>query len=149
MNGFIVRKLGLGVVLASVAAGSGCMGGARYHEAVDPCYPQRYNAAARASVISYFAPQVQNGHVLDQTIWNHHFEAGKATLTPGGQERLAHLVRRRPQPDPRIFLQTAHDIAYDGDAPEEFVDKRQDLDQRRVYAVQHFLAAQMAARPME
>ncbi len=51
--------------------------------------------------------------MLDQTVWNYHFEPGTDKLTPGGLEHLAYLARRRPYPDPVVFLQTAQDVAYD------------------------------------
>ena len=44
------------------------------------------------------APQMINGHVLDQGVYDEHFEAGTDKLTPGGQEHLKYLARRRPQP---------------------------------------------------
>ncbi|HEY8505519.1 MAG TPA: hypothetical protein VIL46_13125 [Gemmataceae bacterium] len=148
MKGFIVRTLMLAGVGGALTAGTGCMGGNRYRDWVDPCWPQRYNATARAEVVSYFAPQVQNGHILDQTIWNYHFVPGTAELHPSGLEKLNYLVRRRPQPDPRLFLATARDIPYDPDAPQEFTEAQRDLDQRRVQAIQTYLAAQTASRPM-
>src|SRR5947209_5202561 len=59
-------------------SGSGCGSGLgncqAYRNLVDPCYPQRYEYMARKEVNEAFIPQVQNGHVLDQTIWNWMFE---------------------------------------------------------------------------
>src|SRR5262249_6068850 len=109
---------------------------------------ERYNAMAREEVVASFAPQVENGHVLDQTVWNYHFEAGKDVLTAGGRDHLVYLARRRPVPDPRIFLQTAYDVNYDPTAPEKYTNARNDLDTRRIQAVQKFLNAQVAGRPM-
>src|SRR5436309_14893308 len=43
-------------------------------ECYDRCWPQRYNNLAHRAVNRAFTPQVQNGHVLDQTMWNHMFE---------------------------------------------------------------------------
>src|SRR5262245_48731871 len=62
----------------------------------DRCYPERYNNLARREVNLAFTPQVQNGHVLDQTVWNHHFEPGTDKLTPGGLAQLQYIARRRP-----------------------------------------------------
>ena len=73
----------------------------------DRCYPQRYNNLATREVNAAFTPQVQNGHVLDQTVWNHYFEVGTDRLTPGGQDALATIARRRPCPDTTIYLATA------------------------------------------
>ena len=83
MKGFIPRTaLGLGLSLFTLA---GC---AAYRDIVDPCWPERYNYMARQEVKEGFAPQVQNGHVLDQTVWNYHFEA-KKTGEPGDQLNAA------------------------------------------------------------
>jgi hypothetical protein len=142
MNGFI-RKA---AALAGLIAGSaGCY---QYRDWVDPCYPMRYNAMARIEVNSGMAPQVQNGHVLDQTVWNYYFEPGTDRLTPLGLDRLAYLARRRPCPDPNVFLQTAQDLVYDPTAPERTAEARQALDDNRKAAVQRFLVQQTAGHPV-
>jgi hypothetical protein len=142
MKGFI-RKT---VVLASVAAGSaGCY---EYRDLVDPCYPLRYSAMARKEVDAAMAPQVQNGHVLDQTVWNFYFEPGTDRLTPLGLDRLAYIARRRPQPDCNLYLQTAQDLTYDPAAPEKTAEARQELDEKRKAAVQRFLVQQTAGHPV-
>src|SRR5262245_17599496 len=128
---------------ASAAGGLGCYA---YRDLVDPCYPQRYEYMARQEVNAAFAPQVLNGHVLDQTVWNAMFEAGTDRLTPGGLDHLAYLARRRPEPDPVIFLQTAQDVAYDPAAPDKMVEARNDLDAKRTQAIYKFLGAQTAGR---
>ena len=64
----------------------------------DRCYPQRYTNLAQREVNLAFTPQVQNGHVLDQTIWNHYFEPGTDHLTEGGLAALQYISRRRPCP---------------------------------------------------
>ena len=65
----------------------------------DRCWPERYSNLAQRGVNAAFAPQVLNGHVLDQTVWNHHFETGTDRLTPGGIAVLQYISRRRPEPD--------------------------------------------------
>jgi hypothetical protein len=144
MKGFITKAL------AGTALSGGLMSGGCYHydKCVDPCWPERYNAAARQEVISGFAPQVQNGHILDQTVFNYQFEPGTDKLTDGGKDQLDVLVRRRPAPDSRIFLATARDFSYDPANPEVFDRTRRDLDNKRAAAVQKYLAAQTAGRPM-
>jgi hypothetical protein len=144
MNGFIAKALGAASLIGGLAAG-GCV---PYRERVDPCYPQRYNMVARREVIDAFAPQVQNGHFLDQTIWNYHFEAGTDKLSAGGLAHLNYLTRRRPEPDTRLFLATAHDIKYDPNEADKFVEARRELDTRRVAAIQRYLAVQTAGRPV-
>jgi hypothetical protein len=143
MKGFVAKALA-GVVLSGGALSSGCY---TYQKIVDPCWPQRYNYAAEREVISAFAPQVQNGHVLDQTLYNYQFETGTDRLTEGGKDQLDTLVRRRPCPDPRIFLATARDVPYDPANPDAMVEARRDLDNRRAAAVQKYLSAQTAGRP--
>ncbi len=150
MKGFIVRSLAIAGLAGCMAGSIGCVSAVnRYREIVDPCWPERYNAVARDEVIAAFGPQVQNGHILDRTIWPYHFEAGTDILTRGGQEKLDELVRRRPQPDQRLFLATARDIYFDLSKADEYVKKRQELDAKRVAAIQKYLAVQTASRPME
>lgn len=150
MKGFIGKALAaLGFAGMLLSLNGCCI--PRYRDVVDTCYPERYWAASRNSVNAAFAPQVRNGHVLDQTVWNYHFETddeGKPTdrLTLAGQDKLAYLARRRPHPDPVIFVQTAQDIGYDPKKPEEFVQDRRNLNQLRKIAVQKYLAAQTAGR---
>jgi hypothetical protein len=144
MKGFIFKTMGVACAIGALAASGGCYG---YHDIVDPCYPQRYEFAARHEVVDAFAPAVLNGHVLEQTIWNYHFETGTAILTPGGMDRLAYLARRRPCPDPTIYLQVAEDILYDPANPVAFVEARNLLDSKRVQAIMDYLAAQTAGRP--
>jgi hypothetical protein len=145
MKGFLTKTLAALCVGGGLAAAGGCY---TYPDLVDPCYPDRYNFAARQEVAASFAPQMANGHVLDQTVWNYHFEEGTDRLTPGGLEHLAYLARRRPSPDPHLFLQTAQDLHYDPDAPDQFVKARVDLDQKRKIAVEKYLATQTAGRPV-
>jgi hypothetical protein len=150
MNGFIKKTLA-GLCLGSGAFSlSGC---AAYRDCVDPCYPQRYNYMAQQSVLQATNNQAANGHVLDQTVWNYFFETdpktGKATdeLNALGREHLAYIARRRPTPDPKLYLQTAQDVAYSpAQGPEKFAQARADLDNKRLQAVHKFLHAQTAGR---
>jgi hypothetical protein len=142
MKGLITKAL----LFGTAAAGSvGCYG---YRDLVDPCYPQRYEYAARNEVTGALAPQVENGHVLDQTVWNYHFDPGTATLNASGLDVLARLARTRPHPDPVIFLQTAQDLGYDPAAPDKMTTSRNKLDADRIDAIQKFLNAQTANRPV-
>ena len=83
---------------------TGCFG---YRDVVDPYYPKRYNVDARNSVRACLAPQVSNGNVLDQTVWDFHFETGKPELNAMGKDHLKRLARRRPAAQEVIFLQVA------------------------------------------
>ncbi len=119
-----------------------------YRNLVDPCYPQRYEFMARKEVNEAFIPQVQNGHVLDQTIWNWMFEAGSDRLNNGGLAHLAYLARRRPCPDTVVYLQTAQDVVYDPLNPDKMVTARQDLDVKRSQAIERYMVAQTAGHVM-
>jgi hypothetical protein len=143
-----------GALLTALLAG-GSQGCFLYQELVDPCYPERYEYASRKEVDAAFCPQVANGHVLDQTIWNYHWEVtkdglGTDRLRPAGLDRLAYIARRRPAPDGIVYLQTAHDAAfYDPAEPMKFAEARADLDARRRIAILNFLNAQTAGRPCD
>ncbi|MBI1913408.1 MAG: hypothetical protein HYS12_01415 [Planctomycetes bacterium] len=141
MKGFVGKAVAL---LGWAGALAGVVGCHTSRDLVDPCYPERYEYQARAEANGAFAPQVSNGHLLDQTIWNYHFEAGTDRLTPGGLEHLAYLARRRPAAAPVIYLQTAHDLTYNPDNPPDLVVKRDELDAKRAVAIKRYLAAQTA-----
>jgi hypothetical protein len=143
MNGFITKTVAALCLAGGLVCSPGCKS---LRDLYDPCWPERYSFAARREVCQSFAPQVRNGHILEQTIFNYHFEAGEDVLTPGGQDRLLYLIRRRPCPSPVVYLATAQDISYDPEAPEKFVETRYDLDARRIAAVQKYLTAQTAGR---
>jgi hypothetical protein len=144
MNGFINGRgllAGLcGLVLASL---SGCY---EYSDVVDPCYPARYYATSRNELIGAIAPQVNNGHVLDQTVWNYDFEPGTDHLTAAGLLKLSYLARRRPAPDCTIFVQTAEDLTYDPATPNKLVESRTELDNKRREAIYKYLNAETAGR---
>lgn len=149
MKGLKTRLL-TGAFLAGGVLGAGCH---TWHGADglsgygDPCWPDRYANEARALTVASFQPQVENGHVLDQTIWNMHFDYGTDKLNGAGMDKLDQLARRRPQPDTRLYLQTARDIAYDAEKPSEYAAKRNDLDTKRIAAIQKYLAATLTGRP--
>ena len=93
MKGFMTTCVAALCATSGLAVVAGCD---RYRNLVDPCYPERYEYAARNEVIAAFTPQVHNGHFLDQTVWNYQFEPGTDRLTPGGMDHLMYLARRRP-----------------------------------------------------
>jgi hypothetical protein len=138
MKGFIARAL-CGAGLLTGAFGCSWWGVESYSDLVDPCYPHRYNNAARQEVVGAVAPQMSNGHVLDQTVWNSHFEVGTEKLTPGGLAKLGQLARRRPAPDAVVYVQTAQDVPYDPANRDKFTQARKELDQKRAEAVQNYL----------
>src|SRR5262245_6174664 len=151
MKGLITRTLAA-ASLAGCLAASGCMHmqdhGFRDGGLIDRCYPERYNVTARRESVDAFAPQVQNGHILDQTIWNYHFEKGTDKLNGMGISKLQYLTRRRPQPDPNVFLATSTDVTYDPDHPEAMPELRREMDTKRIASIQRYLQSQMAGRAM-
>ncbi len=147
MNGFIMRV----VTAACLGTGLAALGGCKlYDNFVDPCYPERYNAMSRQAVVTPFATQAANGHVLDQTVWAYFFEPGTDKLTLAGQIYLSHLARKRPHPDPKLWVQTAGvtELPFDQAAPDKLINARHDLDGRRVQVVERFLQAHTADRPI-
>jgi len=149
----VVTKLLTGAFLAGGVLATGCHSfglhtsndGAMGHG--DPCWPDRYANEARAAAVASFQPQVENGHVLDQTIWNMHFDYGSDKLNGAGMDKLDQLARRRPQPDTKLFMQTARDIAYDAEKPNDYAVKRNELDTKRITAIQKYLTATLTGRP--
>jgi hypothetical protein len=115
----------------------------------DRCWPERYNTLAQRSVNQAFAPQVMNGHILDQTVWNQHFDEASDKLNPAGIAHLQYLARRRPCPDTTIYLATSLDLKYDPAFPERYSGARQELDTARVVAIQKYLTALNGGRPVE
>ena len=143
MNGFIkatVAGLCLGTGLSSLV---GCY---EYRQIVDPCWPERYNAESRMSVRETFGAQAHNGHVLDQTMWNYHFEVDPRTgaptdkLNPAGMEHLRYISRVQPSPDPALYLQTVEEIPGAATmSSEKLAQFRSELDSRRVAAIQKYM----------
>lgn len=145
MKGIITKKVCGACLAGGLVALAGCH---EYNNVVDPCYPQRYNYIAQHEVCEPIAAQVNNGHILDQTIWNDMFQKEAPTkLTKGGEEKLLYLARRRPSPDPVIYLATAQDITFNPDAaPDAFAQARTKRDNERIASIQNYLAAQTAGR---
>ena len=130
-------------------AGEGAAGGgAVYRQFVDPCYPERYNATARTETLAPFAAQVNNGNVLNQTIWNWYFEVNEKDrspsdrLTEAGRRKLDSIAQTRPSPDSRLYIQAARDLAVTGDNADKISGLRDDLTARRAAAIQKYMSTQ-------
>ena len=124
-------------------AGEGAAGGgAVYRQFVDPCWPERYNAAARNEVLAPFAVQVSNGNVLNQTLWNWYFEPGTDKLTGAGRAKLDSITQTRPAPDTRLYLQAARDVAVTPENIDKVGGTRDDLTSKRAAAIQRYMATQ-------
>lgn len=148
MNRSLKRMLAGAFLLGSMAT-VGCSSD-HLSKVSDPCWPDRYSNEARQLTVAAFEPQVMNGHILDLTLWNtpvQHFETGTAKISPAGLDKLDQLARRRPQPDSRIYIQTARDIPYNAEKPEEYAAKRTELDIARVAAVKKYLEISLTGRP--
>jgi len=146
MKGFIGKTMAVLCLASGLATSGGCVA---YRDLVDPCWPERYNYAARKEVCEAFTPQVHNGRVIEQTLWTYFFDPGTATLNNEGREHLKNLLQRRPCPDTTLYLATAqefYDLKYDPKEPEKFAEKRCELDTLRAQEVQKYLTAQTAGR---
>jgi hypothetical protein len=143
-----MTKLLSGAVLAGGVLTTGCHHGGKEREwHGDPCWPDRYSNEARKLQVAGFEPQVLNGHILDQTIWNQHFDMGSDKLNAAGMDKLDQLARRRPAPDTRIFLQTARDLTFNPEKPGDYATKRSELDVKRAAAIKQYLETSLTGRP--
>jgi len=122
--------------------GSGSACGDKYRNCVDVAWPERYNYAARQAVVAPFAQQVANGHFLHQSLWNFYFEPGTDKLTPGGMEKLDSVARTTPSPDPRLYIQTAHDLGVTPDNQDKAGALRNELNGKRAMAIKRYMATQ-------
>lgn len=156
-----MRRAAVAILLGGLAA-SGCHGPGghagksaqpegwtRYYNAVDPCYPERYNAQARAHTLAPFATQVNNGNVLEATVWNWHFDTSSDTLNPAGQAKLDAIAQKRPAPDGKVYLQVARDIpAYGAGGLDTVAARRDELTAKRAETIRKYMAAQPALQPV-
>lgn len=152
MNRFVraasaAAVLGFGALGCHSSGGKTC--GDRYRDYVDPSWPERYNSVARQEVVAPFATQVNNGHVLNQTIYNWYFEPGTDKLNDAGIQKLDSLARTRPGLDPRVYLQTARDLPATPDTIARLSADRTELDARRAAMVQKYMASQPGAPAVE
>ncbi|HZZ77853.1 MAG TPA: hypothetical protein VFE62_05010 [Gemmataceae bacterium] len=148
MKGFIKHSAAVALFGAGLLAVIGCD---CYRSIVDPCWPERYNSIARKSVRDMANAQADKGHILEQTVWNWHWEADPKTgaasdrLNPAGMAVLQRISRTLPCPDFQLYLQNAQDIPYvEGVPPEKLVRSRNELNDRRAAAIQRFMATQAA-----
>jgi hypothetical protein len=147
MNRFVRAALvaailpaGLASVGCATKTGSTCED--KYRNWVDTSWPDRYNYEARQSVVAPFGQQAVNGHFLHQTLWNWYFEAGTDKLNPAGMEKLDSLARATPSPDPRLYLQTAHDIVVTPENMDKVAAQRNELNAKRAAAIRKYMGTQ-------
>lgn len=122
-----------------------------YRNAVDPCYPERYQHAARQAVLAPFAQQVHNGHILNQTLFSYHFETGSDKLNAAGREKLLSIARTRPAPDPRVYIQAVGDadLPLTDENADKIRDLRAELTAQRAESIRKYLATIETFTPVE
>jgi len=137
MKGFIKQTaaaIGFSAALLTV------LGCTHYRDLVDPCWPERYDSMARASVREMTNAQAAQGHKLDTTLWNTYFEADPKTNEPtaelngAGQAFLRNIARRLPFPDSQLWLQYPYDVTDPA--------KRDQMIAERKVAIRNFLTIQ-------
>ena len=122
--------------VCGVACLAGCATDCDHH----PKYtPHEYTQAAKHSVNRDFEMQANNGQVLDQTIWNHHFYEDSEELRPAGRAFLDRIANCYPMRCSGVFLQSAHDITFKPDNVENYFARRQELNALRVKSVTEYL----------
>jgi hypothetical protein len=144
MKGIIARAVPVACLLSGLVVLTGCYG---YRDLVDPCYPWRYNSQAQEAVCEPLSIQVNNGHILDQTLWNHYFETTRDKVTNkelqrlngAGRDKLDQIIRRRPHMDSSIYVAAAHDVG--GESTDDIVRRRQERDRERKAAVEEYVRA--------
>jgi hypothetical protein len=147
MNRF-VRAATAALVLAGGLGSVGCAGrsgatsGSRTSNCIDPSWPDRYAFAARQAVIAPFAQQVTNGHFANQVVWNWYFEPGTDKLNGAGTEKLDSIARSTPNPDTKLFLQAARDLAVTPENTDKIVAMRDELTAKRAAAVHKYMGTQ-------
>ena len=124
-----ILRLAAGIL--AFGTGAGVIAG----EKILPYRPAAYSRIAQQSVSAPLEMQASRGYVLERTLWNHHFNAGTAELRPSGRALLNRLARRNQGACGEVFLQTAHDLKFDGTALEKFASARDELDSQRVKQV--------------
>lgn len=139
------------LVAAGGALSVGCCGGpsmqSRYQDVNNNnSWPERNSYLARQPVLHAFETQTNNARSANDVILNAYFENGSATLNPVGKDKLDQHARKMPAADPLVFLQTAHDVAYDEKAPDKTVAARADLDAKRAAAVLAYLGTRPAGK---
>jgi hypothetical protein len=151
MNGFIKKAVAGSCLSLSLGMLVGCD---HYRDIVDPCWMERYDSMAKHSVNDMLNVQADRGHMLEQTIWNWHFETdpktGAATdhLNAAGFAVLQRIARTLPAPDGQLFVQNAQDIPLAKDVPPEtLLAQRDQLNRRRIDAVHRFLSTQVITHP--
>ncbi len=149
MNGFIKKAVAGSCLSAGLI--SLLVGCDHYRDLVDPCYPERYISQAKHSAYDMLNVQNDKGHLLEQTVWNWYFEPDPKTggpsdrLNGAGMAVLQRISRTLPCPDFQLFLQNAQDLPYvEGVSPDKLVRARTELNERRILAIQRFMAAQSA-----
>src|SRR5262245_8450230 len=124
-----------GVVGWQALAGTAAGQNPKFYKLHNCYWPQPYIEATRMAVREPFVIQAQNGLMLEQTIWNYHFEYGTDRLHPSCVAFLDRMSRRPAEPVLQLFLQTARDIRFFAERPKDYKKDQADLNTRRIKAV--------------
>jgi hypothetical protein len=111
----------------------------RNQERYDRCWPERYHELARPTAKHAYAPQVANGHSLDQTVWNTDFESGTAKLTEAGKAHL-NAIMRQPCAHRTVYLAASRAPIDDANCADRYYVATPELDAPRKAAVLKHLA---------
>ena len=98
-----------------------------------------FQVAARSAVFGPFIIQANNGQVLDQTLWNHHYLEGTDDLHSSGFYVLDRLARRNNGEMLELHLQTARDLEYNRKNADKYQKFREGLDFKRVQAIVDYM----------
>jgi len=144
----MMRAATAAILVASTVGSTGCYPRTgvthedRYRNAVDTAYPERYNYAARQSVVAPFAQQVANGEQINQTIATWYFDDGKDALNGAGKAKLDSIARSTPRPNTKLYLQAARDARVTEGSGDTINAIRDELDAKRAAAIQNYMATQ-------
>lgn len=127
----------VGVSLAGLSVGpEGLAGGP---PAARVTWPNYYTAQARHSVFRPLMDQAHNGLILDQTLWNYHWDLeAPEELHRMGMAQLDRLAKRHIyhcEGPLRLHLQVSHDVRYDPQDRRKVQEKRVELTRKRLEAV--------------
>ena len=116
------------------------MGCEHYRGCGDSCWTKPDNSTVYGRVRERQNAQTDQGHKLEQVVWNSYFAKDErtnestSTLNEPGREFLRHVARCQPFPDPQIWLQYPTDVTD--------TNKRDQIIAERRIAIRKFLTTQ-------
>ena len=67
---------------------------------------------------------------------------GNGKVDPGGMEKLDSLARATPNADPRLYIQTAHDVAVTAENMDKVAGLRNELNAKRAASIKRYMTTQ-------